>query len=681
MIRISQVEMEGFRGFRKRTRFDFPNGFAVLTGRNGSGKSTVFDAIDFAFTGTISKFDVRGAKGGGLDDHIWWVGSGKSTEHFVSVGLQDDDGNSWSIRRLRNGRVTGLDKVAKLLCTTALHTPNWETALVQTSLIRDEHIAAMSLDMTEQARFNAVRAALGTNDPSTHLERFRRTVAAAEQAKADQQDKHTRSHEDLGRALTMLTEIRSQADRQTQLAQAEESLARLFGVEWRTDPKRLEVARDALVEARQKLNQSRTAISEAGAVRARYTETQTETFASQLQGLLGRIQKLQTDRVQLETQRTLASQLLDEAQAEDQRAADYLSLLDEGERVGLQDGACPLCASRVSDDAFMAAIKAARALLSTRSPKAQSAKLSLDEAFRKERDITQALRADSEELLRMETAQQSATRAHDELASRFQALGLGSVDDPESSEAMLRKHQERAALLEQALGTLETSAFTERVAQASARVEQRRALVEEESLRLSQAELALDRAKQIENLAKTVRNELLSEQLDTVLPLLKELYVRLRPHADWREIEIDVGGQVRASLNLLVGNGQNPQFLFSSGQRRAAGLAFLLALFLARPWCGLSTLLMDDPVQHEDDYRALNLVEVLASIRQSGRQVIISVEDSALADVLCRRLRSNVAQPGKRFELEVDVNGSAGIAVEHDIALMSNEVLSLAHAS
>jgi chromosome segregation protein len=139
---------------------------------------------------------------------------------------------------------------------------------------------------------------------------------------------------------------------------------------------------------------------------------------------------------------------------------------------------------------------------------------------------------------------------------------------------------------------LETSAVSDRIAEVSARVDKQRAVVEEEALRLSQSELAVERAKQMENVAKMVRNELLSEQLDIILPLLKDLYLRLRPHADWREIEIDVAGQVRASLNLVVGNGKNPQFLFSSGQRRAAGLAFLLALFLARPWCGTRSLWM-----------------------------------------------------------------------------------------
>ena len=104
------------------------------------------------------------------------------------------------------------------------------------------------------------------------------------------------------------------------------------------------------------------------------------------------------------------------------------------------------------------------------------------------------------------------------------------------------------------------------------------------------------------------------------------------------------------------------QFLFSSAQRRAAGLAFLLATHLSRRWCEWKTLLLDDPVQHIDDYRALNLVEVLAAIRRSGRQVIIAVEDAALADLLCRRLRSSIGEIGRRFELQTSKTGTSEIS-------------------
>lgn len=53
------------------------------------------------------------------------------------------------------------------------------------------------------------------------------------------------------------------------------------------------------------------------------------------------------------------------------------------------------------------------------------------------------------------------------------------------------------------------------------------------------------------------------------------------------------------------------------------------------PW---RTLLLDDPVQHIDDFRALHLVELLAAVGRDHRQIVCAVEDSALADLLTRRL-------------------------------------------
>ena len=184
------------------------------------------------------------------------------------------------------------------------------------------------------------------------------------------------------------------------------------------------------------------------------------------------------------------------------------------------------------------------------------------------------------------------------------------ANDAKLAQTLLFTERENLVRLERALSVLEASNAIDRVKTLEARIITLRERNDQEAAKLVAAEKAVEAARQIDASAKTVANQILTEQFDTVMPLLKELYRRLRPHANWAEIESDFGGKVRGSLNFTVG-GHNPQFLFSSGQRRAAGLAFLLAVHLSRPWCSWRSLLMDDPVQHIDDYRALNLVEVL----------------------------------------------------------------------
>jgi chromosome segregation protein len=92
-MKLTFVELTGFRGFRDKIRFDLPSGFLIVMGRNGSGKSRLLDAIDFAITGTLNKFVVKEARGEGLDEHIWWMGDGKPEAHYVSWGFVDDGGN------------------------------------------------------------------------------------------------------------------------------------------------------------------------------------------------------------------------------------------------------------------------------------------------------------------------------------------------------------------------------------------------------------------------------------------------------------------------------------------------------------------------------------------------------------------------------------------------------------
>lgn len=56
--------------------------------------------------------------------------------------------------------------------------------------------------------------------------------------------------------------------------------------------------------------------------------------------------------------------------------------------------------------------------------------------------------------------------------------------------------------------------------------------------------------------------------------------------------------------------------------------------------------------KHIDDYRALHLTEVLAALRRQKRQIICTVEDKALANLLCRRLRSIIGEEGALVNLE-----------------------------
>ncbi len=681
-MRLAFIELAGFRGFKDKTRFDLPGGFVVLTGRNGVGKSTVLDAVDFVLTGSINKYAVKGAKGGGLDEHVWWVGEGSPEKQYVTVGLTDENGEEFVITRSRErGLDRTADDIASMLCLGEPPAATWPETLMQTTLIRDETIAGLSLDLPEQARFAAVRAAIGGLIGPDHTKRTGVLLAAASAAREAQEQRLANAQAELSRNLGALTEARSVAERQADVVEAEKIIAALAPDLHGTPGERVELLRRHIADRKRSVSVIAEVITRAESLQAERLFFGSEAGLAEVAAARAAHAAAQQAKERADESLVAARRLEAAERGRDILAARMVALLDNGEALGLQAGHCPLCEAVRTPEEFAAAIAAARSRLSTRGDGAARAAAAIAQARRAVELAETSLAAAAQGVERLDARQNSLSRNTESVAATLAQWNIAaSPSEPEGLRRLLLQKEEDTARLEHALFILEVSSAHDRVMALEGRVGQLRSQLEAETAKLTRAKRAVEAAREIDHAAKEVPNQVLSEQFDTVMPLLKELYQRLRPHTDWREIEMDFGGRVRASLNFTVGIGYNPQFLFSSGQRRAAGLAFLLAIHLSRPWCRLRSLLLDDPVQHVDDYRALNLIEVLSAVRRTGRQVVVAVEDPALADVLCRRLRSTTLQGGRRFELGTAKNGSAMIERQVEIAPLPHHVLRIADA-
>src|SRR5579859_1191163 len=338
-MKLQFVEMAGFRGFRDKTRFDLPGGFIVLSGRNGTGKSTLLDAIDFAITGTINKFSVKEARGGGLDEHIWWVGEGKPEAHYVSIGFIADDGKQFVINRSRErGCDTQPPEILNRLTNiTRASRPSVET-LMQTTLIRDELIAGLSLDLPEQARFAAVRAAIGGMVGPDYSARTEAILAAANTARTRHSDRVKETQNDLGRVLGEVTEARSSAERSAGISEALRVIETLApslpaGLVEKTDALRKMIAERRLVL--RDLESARLSVEER---QAELTFFDSPESQQEIELARAAQEAALREKTQADERLALAIRLDEAERATDEYATHMAAILEHGAALGLHDG-------------------------------------------------------------------------------------------------------------------------------------------------------------------------------------------------------------------------------------------------------------------------------------------------------------------------------------------------------
>ncbi len=664
-MRILSVETCGFRGFLEKARFDFGSGFTVICGRNGVGKSTIFDAIEFALTGSINKYVVEKAAGEGLNDYYWWRGAGKPQAHYVTVIFVDELGKTFSITRSREaGSDKSTSEIEAALCLEACP-ENAALQLCKTSIIRDELIAALSLDLTEVERFDLVRAALGPIEHTDLSGRAREILAAAEAIHRKNEANYSQARVQLTSELTQLSEAKDVVARSTDMTPSLEVLASIVPNDGRDLMVRISLGRTYLAAMRNRVSIGFEALFQGRELEIVQNQVLSESAEQTRKDFAESVRKSAEVLQIAELQFLQATEAFNVQKEASDIAASLSALVTHGEELGLNGEHCPLCAAQRTMPEFAAGLDLARQRISDLSSGLNAAQQALSKTRSEFDAATSALataRDTNDEAQKQLEALRLREKAHVELFEKS-GYSLAFINDLSAFERQLSEDREGLINIERAIQTLQASTSISRVMALEERMDRRR--VENDALAdmVLASDNALRHAKNIDRTVRRVSGEIIDERLAQISPLLNEIYQRLSPHPDWKSIDYGIRGDVKRYLSLKVGDGLNPQFVFSSGQRRAAGLAFLLSVHLSRAWARWSTLLLDDPVQHIDDFRALQLAEVLGAIRSDGRQVVVAVEDAALADLLVRRLGSRADQGGVRFDIDrSDQCGSAVIS-------------------
>lgn len=665
-MKLSFVEMSGFRGYCDPIRIDFGSEATIIDGRNGVGKSSIFDAIEFALTGSIAKYQDAKANQETVDDYIWWLGDNDGPEErYVTVGFILD-GVETMVRRtsLRPDVAENIDIIANSLVDELAAPVAAMQQICSSTIIRDEHIAALSLDLKETERYSILSSAIGATGADEWIAKAKEIHDAAKKSLSSAVAMSEQAKSEATRAQIELDGRRARAQNDQRLSSA---LAEVEGLLSRRVPadEAASVVSKELEKARFRMTQIRSCLEafqelESIAAVKKEDEGALREGSDELKVL-----------AELITAKTQELSDFDLTASSDILASQLSRLASLGEEVGCADDTCPLCRSKINADQFRTGIEALK-------ESADAINSDISRATRLKNEISEAGLMEKIQTQKQERLQLRLVDYNTRIRRATQLIEENGLV-PGASHAALTEDLERLNERSRALGTLlpelNMSGRSTSLERASIQFEEKRFVDREAERALSKAKQREADAKELYDAVRKAANDALNQRLDRILPLITELYARLRPNPNFQEISYKLRGELRRHLSFSVGDDINPQFVYSSGQRRATGLAFLIAVNLSMAWSRWASVLLDDPVQHIDDFRSVHLSELLGQLVREGRQVICAVEDPALADLLCRKMPVTSSGAARRITLGVSDTGRVKVMEQRDLSPMPAQVL------
>jgi DNA repair exonuclease SbcCD ATPase subunit len=671
MNRLLSAEISGFRAFASEQKFDLDADVVILSGPNGSGKTSFFDSILWALSGRLPRFSGRKSQAISL-----YSPSGTAR---VALTFQGSDGGNLTVIRTASseehsdalvetatGRFEGNTAEVKILETfwpSALQTKDsiaaFCMAFTRSVYLQQDLVREFIESDSEETRFTVMSELLGAgrlNEFLRELERGRNAWSRARTERA----------KELSEAEGRASQIRMRIERLRELT-ADEDINKLWSAWWH-DAETLGVAESG--PALTATEASRSVSDALGVLQAqRRAVERRRGFAHQLlQDWSGRVQgpasdtrlpELMQQQEQLSAQldahrKELATAQADAAEErqrltqrreanEELRSLATLALRHLGET-------CPVCAQKYPVDATR---KRLEQLLTESPAEEQSAIFTrVDELTRQATALEQSLAELTMELAAAERSAAETNAWKDGLAERLKEVGLGAEATPreldqavvelsrraESMADLYSRGEQLALAVAGASEAAQRTELEEQLAAAEQVVDQRRNA-------LAAHEEAGDAATTILDATRAASRELVDSRVRRIEPLVERIYARMDPHPAFTDVSLATsypGGHGR--IRPLVADpsagleDRDPYTLFSSSQLNALAVSLFLGLNLGTIEAPLQAVMLDDPLQSLDDVNLLGLVDALRRTK-ALRQLLVSTHDRRLANLLQRKLR------------------------------------------
>ena len=671
-MRLSSVEISGFRAFGGSARFDLKGDIVLVVGVNGQGKTSLFDAVHWAITGQVARLR-----------HPSSVVSlySASGEARVEVMMESEDGRDVLVTRRSDGAKDHLllrvgpdtfhdhdaeNELLRLLWPDALVAGEpreaLRSALERGVYLQQDLLTAFLTAHTDQDRFNSISELIGAGRITELQSELERSRSAWSRVTNEQSANTVAVEERLDRLNAQLTELTESA-LMVGPSQSEWNAwwtqAKVLGIPTQDVPRieasdahssidvamaELRALRFSLERRGNRLRELRLVLREVPPVVADLDALQGEAEAA-FQGL----ESSQKTFAEAEAEVAEARRKQVEARSEQEelRVLAEITLRHLGEK-------CPVCQQTYDIDSTRERLESilSNASQSVDLPISEMGLVGLFKDVQAMEERVSNARVAVQEAERLERAR---IEGQEQISAGLSELG---VDVPEGSNAELAIE----SALEENIGMLERLSVAgqqgEILALSLARRGQiaRKAELEREvlqvrhSLSTSRNEIEA-RQKTGELVSKIISglrsasSELVEDELVKLEPLLQRIYSTADPHPEFRVVRLlsrmrQGRGRVLAEVEDPTHDQRSdaPGAFLSSSQMNVLAVSVFLALNLGIPTLPLKVAILDDPLQSLDDLNLLGLIDLLKRMRER-RQLIVSTHDSRFTSLLERKLR------------------------------------------
>lgn len=700
-MRLQALKISGFRGFADEQSFDLSADVILVHGPNGSGKTSLFDAILWALTGNVDRLGPASA----LVSR--YAGFGQAR---VELALRSSDGLELIIvRRFDGESVVTVEVGGRQLAGPAAEAqlrdlvwpesnaaPNPEASLTRSVTraiyLQQDQVRSFLEAEDEQSRFAIVAEIVGAGrvgELVRQLESGRRAWSGATNRLREELEPLVRRRDALRKQTGDLEAgAREMGDVEREWIAWRDRATSLLGSDMPSIQGERNRVLERCVEAlRQSQRREEQRLAKLGEIadlidrlpldlgddQVERERSRVAADEAEVASLSVALEEAQTQTAQARERRVNESQL-----SESLAALAQLALRHLGDR-------CPVCTQTYDP---VVTREHLRDLVRQSSEVAPVDEGEVQDAAARLRAAEQKLAATRSRLMEVERRSRELDRLRRQVADLARELHL--PPEPQTAETARRELNEAVArrdLLQAARRdaeglavSLARSSELDQLSDYLAQMTNLEADIELRERDIARRDAASDDARLLHESLRQLSESLVTTELKRIEPVLQRIYASVDPHPSFRVVQFLADtrrgrGRLWTSVTDPLGSVTEPDpgIVLSSSQMNVLAVVAFLALNLTVSNLPLQVIALDDPLQSLDNINLLGLCDLLRRLR-TDRQVILSTHDQRLAGLLERKLRPVLA--GERT-IVVTMDGwsrNGPVVTQYDVPTDASEL-------